>query len=276
MHKYKKESKKMKKKVLAVFLVSAAVLTAAGCSGGSQASSEPVEIQSVDDLADLKIGVQIGTTGDSQATDAVKDDSQVNRFNKGADAIVALKNGKVDCVVIDSLPAEKFVEANDDLKIVDGIFDKEEYAICMKKGNTALRDAFNSALAELKEEGTLEEIQNNYIGDEIGEHPYESPADVDRSNGVLTMATNAEFEPWEYKEGDEVVGIDADIAQAICDKLGYELKIEDMAFEAILTSVDTGKADFGAAGMTVTPEREESVDFTDTYAEATQVVIVKK
>ena len=102
-----------------------------------------------------------------------------------------MKNGKVDCVVIDSLPAEKFVEANDDLKIVDGIFDKEEYAICMKKGNTALRDAFNSALAELKEEGTLEEIQNNYIGDEIGEHPYESPADVDRSNGTLTMATNA-------------------------------------------------------------------------------------
>ena len=99
---------------------------------------------------------------------------------------------------------------------------------------------------------------------------------MDRSNGTLTMATNAEFEPWEYKEGDEIVGIDADIAQAICDKLGYELKIEDMAFEAILTSVDTGKADFGAAGMTVTPEREESVEFTDTYAEATQVVIVRK
>ena len=174
----------MKKKILAALMVSVAVLTAAGCSGGSQASSEPVEIQSVDDLADLKIGVQIGTTGDSQATEAVKEDSQVSRFNKGADAIVALKNGKVDCVVIDSLPAEKFVEANDDLKIVDGIFDKEEYAICMKKGNTALRDAFNSALAELKEEGTLEEIQNNYIGDEIGEHPYESPADVGSSANI--------------------------------------------------------------------------------------------
>lgn len=266
----------MKKKIFAALLVSAAVLTAAGCSGEGQASSEPVEVSSIEDLADLKIGVQIGTTGDSQATEAVKDDSQMNRFNKGADAIVALKNGKVDCVVIDSLPAEKFVEANDDLQIVDGIFEKEEYAICMKKGNTQLRDAFNGALAELKEEGTLEEIQNNYIGDEVGEHPYESPADVDRSNGVLTMATNAEFEPWEYKEGEEIVGIDADIAQAICDKLGYELKIEDMAFEAILTSVDTGKADFGAAGMTVTPDREESVDFTDTYAEATQVVIVRK
>ena len=114
------------------------------------------------------------------------------------------------------------------------------------------------------------------VGDEVGQHPYESPADVDRSNGTLTMATNAEFEPWEYKEGNDIVGIDADISKAICDKLGYELKIEDMSFETILASVNSGKADFGAAGMTVTPEREESVDFTDTYANATQVVIVRK
>lgn len=162
-----------------------------------------------------------------------------------------------------------------DLKIVEGIFDTEEYAMCFKKGNE-LRDEFNTALAELKEDGTLDEIMSNYIGDEVGQHPYESPADVDRSNGTLTMATNAEFEPWEYKEGTDIVGIDADISQAICDKLGYELKIEDMAFETILASVNSGKADFGAAGMTVTPEREESVDFTDTYANATQVVIVRK
>ena len=127
-----------------------------------------------------------------------------------------------------------------------------------------------------KEDGTLDEIMSNYIGDEVGQHPYESPADVDRSNGTLTMATNAEFEPWEYKEGNDIVGIDADISKAICDKLGYELKIEDMSFETILASVNSGKADFGAAGMTVTPEREESVDFTDTYADATQVVIVRK
>ena len=274
----------MKKKVFAAVLAAMMAFSAAGCGNTGDSSSETaeeqessaVEITSVEDLADLKIGVRIGTTGDSQATEAVNDASQVSPFNKGADAVQALKNGKVDCVVIDSLPAEKFVEANDDLKIIDGIFETEQYAICMKKGNTELKEEFNTALAELKEEGVLDEIQSNYIGDEIGEHPYESPADADRSKGTLVMATNAEFEPWEYKEGDEIVGIDADIAQAICDKLGYELQIEDMAFEAILTSVSTGKADFGAAGMTVTPEREESVEFTDTYAEATQVVIVKK
>lgn len=105
------------------------------------------------------------------------------------------------------------MEANDDLKIVDGIFDKEEYAICLKKGNTELKEEMNQALKELKEDGILEQIQSNYLGDEVGEHPYESPADADHSKGTLTMATNAEFEPWEYKEGDEIVGIDADIAE---------------------------------------------------------------
>ena len=74
----------------------------------------------------------------------------------------------------------------------------------------------------------------------------------------------------------DIVGIDADIAQAICDKLGYELKIEDMEFDAILPAVQSGKADFGAAGMTVTEDRKSSVDFTDTYADASQVIIVKK
>lgn len=262
------------KKATALAMSVLFAVSMAGC-GSSASTAKKVEVTSVEDLADLKIGVQTGTTGDSQASDAVNADSQMQRYNKGADAIQALKNGKIDCVVIDSLPAEKFVAANDDLKIVEGIFDTEEYAMCFKKGNE-LRDEFNTALAELKEDGTLDEIMSNYIGDEGGQHPYESPADVDRSNGTLTMATNAEFEPWEYKEGNDIVGIDADISKAICDKLGYELKIEDMSFETILASVNSGKADFGAAGMTVTPEREESVDFTDTYANATQVVIVRK
>lgn len=247
-------------------------------SGDSSAVSSDSEegITSIEDLADLKIGVQTGTTGDSQATEAVNEDSQMSRFNTGADAVQALKNGKVDCVVIDSQPAAKFVELNDDLKIIENIFDVEEYAICLKKGNTELLDQMNQALQELKDEGVIDSIMSNYIGDDIGQTPYESPADVDRSNGTLVMATNAEFEPYEYREGDEIVGIDADIAQAICDKLGYELEIMDMEFDSILAAVQSGKADFGAAGMTVTEDRLQNVDFTDTYANASQVIIVQK
>ena len=79
------------------------------------------------------------------------------------------------------------------------------------------------------------------------------------------MATNAQFDPYEYYDGDQIVGIDADIAKAICDKLGYELKIEDMEFDAIIAAVSSGKADFGAAGITVTEDRKKNIDFTDTY-----------
>ena len=239
-------------------------------------SKKQVEVSSVDDLKDLTIGVQTGTTGDSYATDAVANDSQMKRYNKGADAIQALKTGKIGAVVIDCLPGQKFVDANDDLKIGENIGEPEEYAICLKKGNTELTEKMNDAIQELKDDGTLDKIMANYIGDDTGSYQYETPKGTEYTNGTLTMATNAEFEPWEYKEGDNVVGIDADMAKAICDKMGYDLKIDDMAFESILAAVSSGKAEFGAAGMTVTDERKESVDFTDTYANASQVVIVRK
>lgn len=260
------------KKVIVMALAGIMTVSMFGCG----VSSKKVEVSSAADLADLTVGVQTGTTGDSYATDEVKDDSQMKRYNKGADAIQALKTGKIDCVVIDSLPAEKFVEANDDLKIIENIWEPEEYAMCLKKGNTELLDQMNAALAELKEDGTLDKIMGNYIGDDTGSYQYETPEGTEYPNGKLVMATNAEFAPWEYKEGDEIVGIDPDIVKAMCDKMGYELEIDDMMFESILAAVTSGKADFGAAGMTVTEERLESVDFTDTYANASQVVIVRK
>lgn len=101
----------------------------------------------------------------------------------------------------------------------------------------------------------------------------ETPAATEEKE-VLVMATNAEFPPYEFYEGQEIVGIDAEIAAAVAEKLGCELKIEDMAFDSIIAAVASGKADFGLAGMTVTEERLESINFSDTYAHATQVVIV--
>lgn len=109
-----------------------------------------------------------------------------------------------------------------------------------------------------------------------GEDAKEDSASKSEDKETLVMATNAEFPPYEYREGDEIVGIDAEVAAAIAEELGMELKIEDMAFDSIITAVTSGKADIGAAGMTVTPDREKNVSFTDTYAHATQVIIVKE
>ena len=88
--------------------------------------------------------------------------------------------------------------------------------------------------------------------------------------------TNAEFPPYEYHDNNQIVGIDADIAKAIADKMGVELEIQDMAFDSLIPAVQSGKADFAAAGMTVNEDRKKNVDFTDTYAEAAQVIIVKE
>ena len=93
-------------------------------------------------------------------------------------------------------------------------------------------------------------------------------------DNVLVMATNAEFPPYEYREGDEIVGIDAEVAALIADKLGMELEIEDMAFDSVLAAVQSGKADIAMAGITVTEDRKMTVDFTDTYTKATQMIIV--
>ena len=95
-------------------------------------------------------------------------------------------------------------------------------------------------------------------------------------SGKLIMATNAAFPPYEYIEGNEIVGIDAEIAGAIAKKLNLELQIDDMEFDSIIESVKGGKADMGLAGMTVTDERKEAVNFTASYATGVQVVIVNE
>lgn len=259
------------KKKFALLLATVMTMGLCACGGGSIPANK---VNSIDDLEGKKIGVQIGTTGDIYASD-IKD-VKMERFNKGADAVQSLKQGKIDCVIIDEQPAKVFVEKNSDLKILEEPFEDEDYAICIAKGNTDLKDKINAALDELKKEGVLDNIINNYIGDEKGKTPYESPEDVERNNGKLRMATNAEFPPYEYVENNKVTGIDVDMAQAIADKLGMELVVDNIEFDSIITAVSTGKDDIGVAGMTVTEDRLENIDFTDSYTKAKQVIIVRK
>lgn len=96
------------------------------------------------------------------------------------------------------------------------------------------------------------------------------------TEGILTMGTNAAFPPYEFYDGDDIVGIDAEIAELLAEKLGLTLEIMDMDFSTIVTSVQTGGVDIGLAGMTVTEERLENVNFTDSYATGVQVIIVKE
>lgn len=262
------------KKFLAAVLACAMVLAMAGC--GSSAAKNTVFSEA--DLPGKTIGVQLGTTGDIYASDYEADGSVIERYSKGADAVQSLLQGRLDCVIIDEQPAKAFVAKNEGkLEILSDPFALEEYAICISKENKELAEKVNAALAELKAEGVLDQIIKNYIGDDTkGTCPYVADASNTGANGTLTMATNAYFEPYEYYEAGKVVGIDAEMAQAVADKLGMTLAIEDMEFDSIIAAVQSGKADMGVAGMTVTEERLLNIDFTDSYTTATQVIIVRK
>lgn len=244
----------------------------------SACSSAPENtVFSADDLTGKKIGVQLGTVGDIFASDV--ENAVVERYNKGSDAVQALKQGKIDAVIIDAEPAKVFVEKNSDLRILDDAFAEEEYAIAIKKGNTELTDKINGALASLKEKGVLDSIEKNWIGDEATNQPWVAPEGTfagGETSGTIIMATNAEFPPYELMSGEDIVGFDIDMMKAVCAELNMELKIDNMEFDSIIAAVDSGKADVGVAGMTVTPDRLENVDFSNSYATSTQVIIVRK
>lgn len=267
-----------KKKYLLPLLLCLLLFGLTACSNKDSAEKTTPKVTGVDDLEGSRMGVQIGTTGDIYASDYEGDDagSKVEKYNKGSDAIQALKQDKIDCVIIDEEPAKEFVAKNKELMILEEEFTVEDYAICIAKENTELKDKINAALTELKEDGTLDKIKKNYTGtdEEKGQFPYEIQ-DVDRSNGTLVMATNAQFKPYEYYDNGTIVGLDVDMMNAICDKLGMTLEIEDMEFDSIVGAVQTGKADVGVAGMTVTEDRLKSIDFTDSYTTSKQVIIVK-
>ncbi|MBQ8840801.1 MAG: transporter substrate-binding domain-containing protein [Clostridia bacterium] len=151
----------------------------------------------------------------------------------------------------------------------------EQYAYGVSKDDPELLATVNTVLAELKANGKLNEIVNKYFSDDKDNYKTFSAGVEDSSKKQLVVATNTPFSPFEFKIGDKYCGIDIEIASIIAERMGAELVIKDMNFDAVLTAVETGMADIVMAGLTVSPEREEQVTFSDTYYNASQVIIVK-
>ncbi len=159
------------------------------------------------------------------------------------------------------------------VKVIDIELSSEEYAFGVDKNQPELKEKCNELLKEMKSNGELDKISNNYFGD--GTPQGVSSAKKDDSKDQLVVATNAEFKPFEYKEGNKFYGIDMEIANLLAQKLNKELVIVDMAFDAVLLSVQQQKADIGMAGLTVNPARAKQVDFSDSYYSASQKLICK-
>ena len=162
-------------------------------------------------------------------------------------------------------------EAAQAVKVVDIDLTSEEYAFGVDKTQPELLEQVNAFIAKIQEDGTLDEIFNKYFGG--GEPTPVVSAPLDESKHQLVVATNASFEPFEYMDGDNYLGIDMEIAALLAEELGQELVIQNMEFDAVCLSVGQQKCDIAMAGLTVNEEREEYVTFSDTYYQASQHLI---
>lgn len=157
-------------------------------------------------------------------------------------------------------------------KVIDIDLTSEEYAFGVDKTQPELLEEVNAFIKQIKEDGTLDTICEKYFGD--GEKTPVTSAELDESKDQLIVATNAAFEPFEYTEGDKYLGIDMEIAALLAEKLGKELVIQNMDFDAVCLSVGQQKCDIAMAGLTINKEREEYVTFSEAYYEASQKLVV--
>lgn len=157
-------------------------------------------------------------------------------------------------------------------KVIDIDLTNEEYAFGVDKDQPELLEKVNAFIKEIKDNGKFDEICSHYFGD--GEPVGVESAAYDASKDQLVVATNAAFEPFEYMIGDKYAGIDMEIAGALAEYLGVELVVQNMDFDAVCLSVGQHKCDVAMAGLTVKPDREEYVTFSDSYYSASQQLIV--
>lgn len=158
-------------------------------------------------------------------------------------------------------------------KVIGIDLTEEEYAFGVDKAQPELLEKVNAFIDKIMKDGTFDEICNHYFGD--GEPAKVESAELDTSKDQLVVATNAGFEPFEYKIGESFSGIDMEIAKLLADELGLELVISDMNFDAVCLSVGQHKCDIAMAGLTVKEERKEFVTFSNSYYKASQKIITK-
>ena len=264
------------KKILLVLVC----LVMSACMFAGCAQKDPDDANGGDKNG-YSVGVQSGTTGQFyiEGSEDLEFDGFSNitlrKFNNAGLAVKDMLNGNLDAVVVDEGPAGELVKANKGVKLIDIRLTDEEYAFGVDKNNDELLNKVNEFITKAMSDGTIEGIMNKYFNEEGEITGIESAAlDNSRADEQLDVATNAAFPPFEYTLGDKFAGIDMEIAAALADYLGMELVIQNMDFESVVTSVGKNGVDIAMAGLTVSEKRKLSVNFSESYYEASQMVLV--
>ena len=251
--------KKIISLLLAVALLCGCAFTLASCGGKDDVVS--------------KIGAQKGTTSKMYA-DIMKG-IEVVSYDTFALAAKDMNNGNVDYVIVDKTTGEALCREISGLKVNPIALSSENYGIAIDKAQADLKEEIDEIL-EAKD-AEIQAIKDKYMNNDEASFVGVTPVakDASKADEQLVVATNAEFAPWEYKEGNQFFGIDMEIAALLAKELGMELVIEDMDFDNVVGSVGKQNIDIAMSGITITAERAEVVNFSTSYYTESIVIVHK-
>ncbi len=251
--------KKIVSLILVLALMCGAVLALGSCSQKDDVNS--------------KVAVQKGTTSLMYAQ--VLKGVEVASHDTFALAATDMKNGNADYVFVDKTTAKALCKQISGIKYVDIALSSENYGIGIDPNQAGLKAQIDAILADKAVE--IEAIKAKYMNGVEAEYVGVTSAvkNVDNAAGQLVVATNAEFAPWEYKEGNKFYGIDMEIAQILATELGLELVIDDMDFDSVVGAVGKQGVDIAMSGITITAERLDVINFSTPYYTEAIVVVCK-
>lgn len=253
----------MKKITLFLFVI----LILSGCS------AKPDKILNKNDIANMKIGVVMG----SQApifVDKEYPKAKLLEYNSVTDLVLALKTRKVDCAIFDYLSLKPITVKDDTLSVLPDYLTQDDYAIAVKKGNTKLLNELNAFIDKIKSDGTYDDIYKRWVTEQKYEMP-EIKSSGEKGDITVGVSSVTALPLCGVVDG-KAVGYNLEIAARFAAELGYNLKISDMEFGALIPALASGKIDFSANDLIITEERKKQVDFSKPYDKGGLAILVLK
>ena len=238
--------------------------------------SESGEYTSVDELAGKRIGVLTGAIHDSLVQKRLPT-AEIVYFNNISDMPPALKSGKIDAFILPVSTATFMKYEDETLTWLDEhLFDGNlGFAFAKTDEGKALNSEFSEYIRTLRESGELDRLSEKWFGEDESEKTIMDYSSLPDTNGTLRMATAANSIPYTYVRDQTIVGFEVELAAVFCAERGYRLQVEQMNFDGVLASVQTGKCDFAASCLAITAERQESLDFSESYYAESVVFVLQ-
>ena len=241
---------KLKKSAVHLVLLMTMALLLTGRNARAEGASSSADV--LVSLNGKRIGVQTGTHYDKTVGELFPD-AEVEYFNTKADEVAALTGNKIDAFLLEKVVAEVLVRENDQVTYLPVNLYQCEVGMVFPKieSGEALRDQFNEFIRQLPG-GVLPDLAEKWFGEDENAKTMPDISSLSAENGTLHVATEAAYEPFEYVRDGKIVGFDIELSAMFCEAYGYGLEIQDMRFDSVFPSVETGKCDFAAAGLIIT------------------------